>query len=127
MLTHKKRQRGFFLIELATALAILATLLTAFALGLHGFAACNRYHLARQHCIAAAQAQLDSLALRNTPLPDHQIDQLWPQVQLTTTTGPWQDLQLIQVTARRPLKSKTITITMSRYVEAPPSQGTPQP
>lgn len=134
MSTCLRSQRGFFLIELVTSIAILGVLFTSLALGLRGFADYNRYHLARQHCIAAAQAQLDSIALRGAPLPDEDIERLWPDVELTAAatdgSGPWQSLQLIQVTARGAVRKKSVVVTMSRYIEGTTSghiEGTPQP
>jgi len=117
--TQTKKRAGFLASELTVALSVLAVLLTCFALSLHGFAKFNHYQLMRQRCIAAAQAQLDSITATGKPIDQDDLKRLWPKLNVSVTksagTGQWLGLELIEVIARGESFRNKVQIKLSRY------------
>ncbi len=117
-----KKYGGFFITEIAVASSILAILLVGLALSLYGFAKFNRYQLVRQQCIAAAQAELDSITITGTPIPDADFKRLWPKLDVnikkSAGTGQWQAMTLVEVTANGMSFSKEVKVQLARYVLA---------
>ncbi len=113
---------GFLLTETIVAMGLLGLLLAGLALSLHGLAKFNRYQLIRQRCIAAAQAQLDSIAATGEPISDDDINRFWPGLSLSVRKSPgigqWQGLERLEVTASGKSFRKNVTIQLSRYVQA---------
>ena len=111
------RRRGLMLTELIVTLGVVALLLACTAASLQGLRRFSHYQWTRQQCIAAAQAQLDSLATLGRDLPDQT---LWPRVTLTTRRvegeGQWRGLQRLDVTARAESYRHTVRVRLSRYV-----------
>jgi type II secretory pathway pseudopilin PulG len=120
---------GFLLTEIIIALSLLGLLLGGLGVSLAGLARFNRYQLTRQQCIAAAQAQLESIAATSAPIPDKEFTRLWPRltvsIRQTPGEGQWQGLTLVEVTASdKPALSavegsrrKNVEIQLSRYLE----------
>ncbi len=129
--THRQSTiaRGFLLTELIVSLSVLGMLLAGLAFSLTGFARFNRYQLVRQQCIAAAQAQLDSIAATGRPIPDEDFSRLWPgltvAVRQTPGEGQWQGTQRFEVTASGKSSRKEVSIRLSRYIlgEKSPAEG----
>jgi type II secretory pathway pseudopilin PulG len=119
--------RGFLLTEIIVALSLLGLLLAGLALSLNGFARFNRYQLVRQRCIAAAQAQLDSIATTGEPVPDEDFKRLWPKLGVSFKRSPgagqWEGMQLIEVTASGKSFHKDVEIQLSRYIQADKSSA----
>ena len=120
-MSHKKRRYGGFLFaEIAVALTVMAMLLAGVAFSMNGIAKFNRYQLVRQRCIAAAQAQLDSLTATGKPIEDEDFSRIWPQltvsVEKSAGQGQWQDTQLVKVTTSGRYLRKQVTIELSRYI-----------
>ena len=122
MSVKNKKYGGFFITEIVVALSILAILLVGLALSLYGIAKFNRYQLVRQRCIAAAQAELDSITATGTPIGDEDFKRLWPKLTVSIKrspgTGQWQGLKLIEVTANGMSFSKEVKVQFARYVLA---------
>jgi type II secretory pathway pseudopilin PulG len=80
----------------------------------------NRRLHATQRCLAAAQAQLDSLAATGAPLADADVARLWPGVRVTADEsageGDWASLRLLSVTAATEIDSRPVRVTLRRYV-----------
>ena len=76
----KYRYNGFLLAELVISMTVLMVILACMALGMRTFVSFNRYQLARQECISAAQAQLDSIAATGKPISDEDSKRLWPRI-----------------------------------------------
>ncbi len=114
------KKGGFMLTEMIVAATLLGILLVGLALSLHGFARFNRYQLVRQRCIAAAQAELDSITATGTPIRNEDFKRLWPKltvsIQSSPGTGQWQGLKLIEVTANGKSFRKEVKVQLSRYV-----------
>jgi type II secretory pathway pseudopilin PulG len=118
----KTQNCGFMLTEMIVAVTLLATLLVGLALSLYGFARFNRYQLIRQRCIAAAQAQLDSITTMGKPIDDEDFKRLWPKlgvkIKKSAGTGQWQGMKLVEVTANGMSFSKEVKVQLARYVLA---------
>jgi type II secretory pathway pseudopilin PulG len=118
------RSKGFFLTEVIIASAIMAMLLVGLAVSMYGFARFNRYQLVRQQCIAAAQAQLDSVSATGKRIPEEDFRRLWPKLDITVErsagTGQWASLTLLEVTANGMSYSKEVEVRLARYVPAAP-------
>jgi type II secretory pathway pseudopilin PulG len=119
----KKRVKcgGFIVAELLTATALLGLLIAGLAISMSGFSMFNRYQWSRQRCVAAAQAQLDSIVARGRPIESQELERLWPHVEVSVDTrpgeAPWDGLELVQVTAvGRPAGSRPVTVHLARYV-----------
>jgi type II secretory pathway pseudopilin PulG len=121
--THRQSaiRRGFLLTELIVSLSVLGLLLAGLAMSLDGFAKFNRYQLTRQHCIAAAQAELDSIAATGRPIPDEDFSRLWPKLSVAikeiSGAGQWQAMTLVKVTTSGKSYRKDVEIQLSRYIQ----------
>ncbi len=111
---------GFLLTELTVALALLGILLTCLALSLNGFRRFNNYQLVRQRCVAAAQAELDSIIVTGNRISQENFGQLWPKlsvlVEKSDGTGQWKGLKLIKVKTKGKSFNKDVEIELSRYI-----------
>jgi len=128
-----RREQGFLLTEMIVVAGIVTLLLSGLAMSLRGLAGFNRYQLTRQRCIAAAQAQLDSLGATGRPIPPGKIRQLWPDLSTTVAISPgsgqWDGLQLVTVTAVGKSFGRKVTVELARYVPGSakqPSDATDQ-
>ena len=120
MSVKNKKYGGFLITEIIVALSILAILLVGLALSLYGFAKFNRYQLVRQQCIAAAQAELDSITITGKPSPDEDFKRLWPKlgvnIKRSVGTGQWQAMTLVEVTANGKSFNKEVKVQLARYI-----------
>ena len=114
-------RRGFLMTEIIVALTVLGLLLAGLGVSLAGSARFNRYQLTRQQCIAAAQAQIESIAATGQPVPNQEVTRLWPgltvSIKETPGAGQWQGLTLVEVTALGKTYGKNVEIRLSRYLE----------
>ena len=120
-MSHKKRRSGGFLLaEIIVALTVMAMLLAGLAFSMNGMAKFNRYQLVRQQCIAAAQAELDSLTATGKPIEDEDFSRIWPElsVSIEKSAGDdqWKGMELVNVTASGMSFRKEVKIQLSRYV-----------
>ena len=124
MSRKNKKCDGFLLAEMIVSITILGILLVGLALSLHGFAKFNRYQLVRQRCIAAAQAELDSITATGRAIRDEDFKRLWPKLSVSVKkspgTGKWEPMQLVEVTATDKSHRKEVKIQLSRYVHRDP-------
>jgi len=114
------RCSGFFLTEMIISLTLLAALLAGLALSLYGIAKFNHYHWVRQKCIAAAQAQIESISVTGEEISDDDIADLWANIRVSSEkspgTGQWASMELLEVTAVGRSFRKEIKIRLSRYL-----------
>lgn len=116
-----KKPSGFLMAEMIVSFTLLGVIFMGLALSIHGSGLFNRYQWARQRCIAAAQAQLDSIAARAVAIDDETCQRLWPgitiSVERTPGTGQWSGLQRVEVTATAQAGPRQTTVELARYVE----------
>ena len=126
MFSWKKKHGGFSLTETIVALAVLGMVLAGLALSLHVFAKFNRYQWMRQHCIAAAQAELDSIAVTGEAIREEDFMRLWPNLTVSIKesagAGQWEGMKLVEVKASGMSFSKEVKVQLCRYVLAEPEQ-----
>lgn len=122
MTSQHKKHNGLIFVETCTALALLSVLLTAFAITLNSYKQFNHRQLVSQRCIAACQAQIDSIAATGRPIPDDELTRLWPKLritfELTQGQGDWAGLRLIRVTSSAKSHRKEVEVTLGRYISS---------
>jgi hypothetical protein len=115
-----KIYNGFLLTEITVALTVTGILLVGFALALHAFATFNRYQLVRQRCIAASQAELDSIAATGKPISAEDFEQFWPMLSVSIKksagTGQWKGMELVEVTTKGKSFRNEVKVRLSRYI-----------
>jgi len=115
----QKIRKGSLVAETMIAMALLVTIMTCMALGLKTFGNFNRYLYAKQRCISAAQAQLDSISATGSPIADDINARLWPKVKIQIEESPgcgqWQGLKLVTVKAVEQSGTRQAHIEMARY------------
>jgi len=106
---------------MTVAATILGLIAAALAMALYTFSRLNHYHLITQNCIAAAQAQLDSITATGKSIPDEDFQRLWPKLTISLEsapgTGQWEGMNLAKVTASGHSFSTRVKIQLSRYVQ----------
>jgi prepilin-type N-terminal cleavage/methylation domain-containing protein len=111
--------RGFTMAEMIVSLAILAMLLAVLATSMDGFRRLNHYNLTKQHCVSAAQATLDSIAVTGAAIDEGDMKRLWPEVSIrieeSEGTGQWKGLKLVTVIANGVSLNKKTEVHLSRY------------
>jgi len=114
------KYRGYLFADLMAALAVLGFLLAGFAISLDGFRRFNHYQLVRQHCIAAAQAELDGIAITGKPISGEDFKQLWPKLSVSIEksdgAGQWKGLKLVKVRTKAKSFNKNVEVELSRYI-----------
>lgn len=120
MSERTRQTTGFMLAELIVAMSLFALLLAGLTVSVGGFSAFNRHQWARQQCIAAAMAQLDSVAATGTPIDPDDCQRLWPRVTVslerTPGEGQWVGLERIDVKAGAQAGPRQVVVELSRYV-----------
>lgn len=123
ILKKTRLHQAFIMGELIVALTVLGTLVTCLALSLNGVKRFNHYHWKRQCCIAAAQAQLDSVTFTGHPLDPCEVNRLWPRVKTTVMQTPgesdWEGLTLVTVRAEAASFQRHVETTLARYLDKP--------
>ena len=117
----QKKSNGWIFTEVLLSLGLLAMILTGLAVGMKSFSGMNRYYLARQQCLAAAQAHLDYLDATGIPLKKEDRERLWPgiSVDLSMQPGaePWSELTRVEVIAEKEVIGKVISMRLARYIK----------
>lgn len=123
-----KNPRGFLMAEMIVSFTLLGVILAGLAVSTHGFGLFNRYQWTRQRCVAAAQAQIDSIVARRTAIDPKTCTRLWPGIELSVEKIPgvdqWAGLQRIEVTAIGAAGPRKVTVQLVRYVR-PDAGGRP--
>jgi type II secretory pathway pseudopilin PulG len=117
---QQTRNNGWMIIEMIVSLSVLTILLAGFTMTQAGSRELNSFQMVRQRCIAAAQAQLDSIAARGEGLNSAEVQRLWPNVKTvineTPGQGNWVGLTLVEVTATGKSFSRTVQVKFVRYI-----------
>jgi len=128
MAKTSKCDKGFLTTELIVSMAIIGLIIVGLTVSLSGFGSFNDLQWARQRCLAAAQAQLDSITATGTPLSPDEMVRLWGRaVDVSVASEPgegqWQNLTLVRVTASAQPGPRRTTVHLARYVRARPALG----
>ncbi len=106
--------------EMATAVFVLGLLLSCLAVAMDNVGRFNTYQLVRQQCIAAAQAELDSIEATGEPIFEEDRQRLWPGIEVAIERregqGDWTGLELVKATARGTANGKKVEIELARYM-----------
>jgi type II secretory pathway pseudopilin PulG len=123
MFRETEKTGGWILLETIVSLAILGMLIAGMTVAQEAAARMNACHLARQRCLAAAQAQLDSLAATGDGLAQEDLQRLWPGVSVNVQTQPgkgdWSGLTRVEVAASTAIgkgRPAQIRVALSRYL-----------
>jgi hypothetical protein len=85
------------------SLMVLGILAICIAVTAHGVQRVHQVLAARQMCIAAAQAQIESIGAMGVAIEPNRLATLWPavetQIQVIPDQGQWQGLMLVRATA----------------------------
>ena len=118
-----RRKRAFLITELIVALAILGILMVGMAVTLFGVRRFHHVLWVRQQCMAAAQAQIDSLMATGLAIDPNRIATLWPRLKVETEIRPgegqWKGLDLVRARASGPSGQRIVTVTLARYGTMP--------
>jgi len=118
---------GFLLVECLIALAILLLLIGMWTMSSASSRKFNAVQLARQRCIAAGVAQLDSLTATGRAIPKDKITELWGGITVSITQTPgrdqWEGMTLGMVTACGTNGGIKTQITQGRYFVAKRGSG----
>ena len=121
MLVKDRKHNGFLLVEMVTALTALGVLLLCLALTMDGFRRLNNYHLVKQQCISAAQAELDSISVSGEAIAKNDFERLWPHLSISIeesdASGQWDGLKLVKVKAQGKSFNRDVKIGLCRYME----------
>jgi hypothetical protein len=108
------------LVELMMSSALMVLLMLCAARVSISAARFNRFQHARQRCLAAAEAQLDSVATRRESISPAEIQRLWPGVAVTVSgepgQGDWTGLTMMTVSASTATGDRTVTVELRRCV-----------
>ncbi len=112
------------LVDLVTALALLALIVGGLTLTRRATGLANALQLERQHCLAAAQAQLERLSAGGKPLSAEQVEGLWRGVRTRLSAaegqGDWKGLTLVTVEALSQARGRAVRVELSRYYDRAP-------
>jgi type II secretory pathway pseudopilin PulG len=121
-MNNRRKYSGSLTIEVITAIFLLIVITAALLTSLRFYGYYNRLQWTRQRCMAAAQAQLDSIMVQNAPLSPEEIQHLWPGVKCTLSKQPgqnqWKDLDLYTATTTAQVRKRTVSIQMKRYIKS---------
>ena len=117
-----KKQSGLLLTETLVGVSILAMVMAGVAVTTADFGQLNDFQMARQRCLAAAQAQLDGLAAGHGELSAADVARLWPGVTTAVTRQPgqgdWAGLTQVTVTAELDSRGRAVRVSLARCIPA---------
>ena len=106
--------------EIIVSLTVLGILVTVLAVAQSTSAGLNKHILLRRRCLAAGQAQLDSIVATGKPIGEKDLKRLWPGVRVDVRTEPgkgeWVGLTRLQVAAEAIAGGRNIKVALCRYV-----------
>ncbi len=122
MRDKSKTTAGWILVEMIVSLTLLGMLVVGMGMASRTSAELNRFLLAQQRCVAAARAQLDSLAVTGDGIEPGRLRQWWPGVAVRTRRAPgrgdWAGMVRLEVTATARVGQRTAKVVLCRYVPA---------
>ena len=122
MTGSRRRWGGWILTEALVSLGVTGVLMGVLAAAQSRSGTFNALQLARERCIAAGQAEIESIAATGAPLEPGQREKAWrgirTNIERTPGEGDWAGMTLLKVTASTTVKGRGVTITLHRYVLA---------
>ena len=116
----QRRAGGWLVAELLVGLSLIALTIGGLAAARFHARQLHELHLGKQQCVAAAQAQLDSITATGAVLSDAEVQRLWPGVKVAVTRadgeGDWAGLTRVSVTAATERNRRTVQVQLARYV-----------
>ena len=121
MMTVSRRHReGWVLVEAIVSVGVMGTMLAVLTIAQGRFGTFNAVQLARERCVAASQAELDSIAATGDPLGPQQRAQAWggvrTKIEQAPGEGDWAGMTRVKVTASTTVKGRDVTIALHRYL-----------
>lgn len=120
MNTYRKNN-GWIMTEFLVALGLLVVIFAMYEKTVNAAATINRLELAKQRCIAAAQAQLDCMEATHEQIPEEDFQRLWPKMDISVEKsdgeGNWDGLTLIKVKTTDKSRSREVKIQLCRYMK----------
>lgn len=108
------------MMEVLATIGLILLISAGLATVLHQTGKFNAYELARQQCISALQASLDSVQTTGNFLSKEELKRLWPNVtvemQQSPGQGVWKGLSFVEGKAVRRIKNKQIQVQLARYI-----------
>ena len=117
----RRKSNGWAATEVVVSIGILALLFSVLASSMSIARKFNKLQLVRQQCIAAGEAQLDSIAATGEAISEGDIERLWPGIKFdiiqSPGSGQWEGMRLIKVTTvgRSVNRTKDVKVELCRY------------
>ena len=114
-----RKNNGWIAAEVIAAMAIIVMVLGGLTISMIAFNKANKFNMHRLRCLAAANAQLDSLQTTKQAIDEDDINRLWPNIKTEITTVPgadqWEGFMITTVTAyNQEIEKKRVIV--SRYI-----------
>ena len=117
---ESRKMRGWITLEVVVGITILALISGAFAVTMVQSGKFNSIQLTRQQCLAAAGAEIDSLAVTGERIEPKDFARLWPRLEssiaYSSGAGQWNGLRLVTVTVTGSTGKKEVKVELSRYL-----------
>lgn len=115
-----KTRNGWILVDFTVSMFITTMLLICLSLTMTATGGYNRLNLTRGQCLSAAQAQMDSLAVRGRLIGAGDMGRLFEGVQISVDRNPgqadWKGLELISISASKQSGKQNVNIKLTRYM-----------
>jgi type II secretory pathway pseudopilin PulG len=117
----RRKTNGWAATEVVVSIGILALLFVVLEASMSTARKFNKYQLVKQQCIAAGQAQLDSIAATGEAISEGDFERLWPGIKFdiiqSPGSGQWEGMRLIKVTTvgRSVNRTKDVKAELYRY------------
>jgi len=115
-----KIRKAMVSIEMIVAIGLMLTFIGVIAAIGGSISKLNRNSWQRHTCLAAAQAQMDALAVLGHPIDSAEFERLWPRVKYsirkTDGQGQWQGLEKVVVQVSSDSGGKTVTLSLTQYM-----------
>ena len=116
----RTKRTGFITTEVIVATAILGIIIVGLTASMSAFSSFNEYQWTRQRCIAAAQAQLDSITATGRAVEPEKLARLWGALEVSVSREPgaaqWEGLELVRITAAGQAGPRRVTVHLARYI-----------
>ena len=117
----RRKTNGWAATEVVVSIGILVLLFVVLEASMSTARKFNKYQLVKQQCIAAGQAQLDSIAATGEAISEGDFERLWLGIKFdiiqSPGSGQWEGMRLIKVTTvgRSVNRTKDVKAELYRY------------